>query len=253
VLEECTGGKGGGDGDDSDDGQDMIEMVGDDPIPSLCVADSDCNTSSPDSDDDLYCAAGTCLPQGGCFVDTDCVNPSNYGIKDTKCVGYLFCDTAVNMCDRKCTGFDCPGDVLATTCSVTGCDTRIACQGSVNCVVDQCDANCKGIFFDSSGTVLEECTGGKGGGDDVDIDASSFAGSSAAESTSTATATTTANDSTTGTADDVVTPASAATTEAEVNASSATVSIFNSGNFLSASLLCTMVVGAMTGLVVGII
>merc|ERR1719491_1649475 len=105
------------------------------PIPALCVTDSDCNTSS-DSEEDLYCATGTCLPQGGCFVDTDCVNPSNEKFQDTKCVGYLFCDTAVNRCDRQCTGFACPG--------------------SVTCVVDQCDANCKGIFFDSSGTVLEE-------------------------------------------------------------------------------------------------
>eukprot|EP00751_Fragilariopsis_kerguelensis_P035532 CAMPEP_0170949974 /NCGR_PEP_ID=MMETSP0735-20130129/29630_1 /TAXON_ID=186038 /ORGANISM="Fragilariopsis kerguelensis, Strain L26-C5" /LENGTH=444 /DNA_ID=CAMNT_0011360211 /DNA_START=112 /DNA_END=1442 /DNA_ORIENTATION=- len=56
-----------------------------------CLADSDCNTSQDNSD--YYCAAGTCLPQGGCLLDTDCMNPSNYGIKDTKCVGYLFCDT----------------------------------------------------------------------------------------------------------------------------------------------------------------
>eukprot|EP00751_Fragilariopsis_kerguelensis_P045748 CAMPEP_0170992820 /NCGR_PEP_ID=MMETSP0736-20130129/9966_1 /TAXON_ID=186038 /ORGANISM="Fragilariopsis kerguelensis, Strain L26-C5" /LENGTH=59 /DNA_ID=CAMNT_0011418341 /DNA_START=430 /DNA_END=606 /DNA_ORIENTATION=- len=54
-----------------------------DPIPSLCVADSDCHTSSPDSEEDFYCATGTCLPQGGCFVDTDCVNPSNEKFKDT--------------------------------------------------------------------------------------------------------------------------------------------------------------------------
>jgi len=292
--------------DSGDDGQEMIEMVGDDPIPSLCVEDRDCNTS-PDSED-LYCATGTCLPQGGCFVDTDCVNPSNYGIKDTKCVGYLFCDTSVNLCDRKCTGFDCPGEVPATECSVTGCDTRIACPGSVNCVVDQCDANCKGIFFDSSGMVLEECTGGKGFGDsdeqtppeqekggegvsmvgepllqtmpptpvdvdadasmpptpvDVDVDAASAAGSSTADSTSPATdVTTTADDATTDTADDVGTPASAATiatsdtaeAAAAAAASSATVSILRRGhNFLSVSLLCTIVVGAMTGLVVGII
>ena len=134
--------------------------------PVVCAADSECN-ASPELDI-FYCAAGTCLPQGGCLLDTDCVNPSNYGIQDTRCVGYLFCDTTSSdtknpVCARKCTGFQCPGDVPATTCSVTGCDTRIACQGSVNCVVDQCDAECKGIFFDSAGTVLEECTGGKGG------------------------------------------------------------------------------------------
>jgi len=68
----------------------------------------------------------------------------------------------MKLCDRNCTGFQCPGDRPATECSVTGCDTRIACQGSVNCVVDNCDADCKGIFFDSAGMVLEECTGGKG-------------------------------------------------------------------------------------------
>merc|ERR1712161_101280 len=113
-------------------GDDNATMVVDAPIPSLCV------------------------------TDTDCHNPSNEKFKDTKCVGYLFCDTAVNRCERQCTGFTCPDEVPATDCRVTGCDTRIACQGSVNCVVDTCDANCKGIFFDSSGTVLEECTGGKG-------------------------------------------------------------------------------------------
>jgi len=222
-----------------------------------CLADSDCNTSQDNSD--YYCAAGTCLPQGGCLLDTDCMNPSNYGIKDTKCVGYLFCDTSVNLCARECTGFDCPGEVPATECSVTGCDTRIACQGSVNCIVDNCDANCKGIFFDSSGTVLEECTGGKGGNVNVDA-ASTASGSSTADSTSPATdVTTTADDATTGTVNDVSTPASAAsvaasdTPEAAAAASSATVSIFNRVNFLSASLICTMVVVAMTGLVVGII
>jgi len=150
-----------------DNGQEMIETIGGDPLPSFCAVDSDCNTSPDLAAVDFYCAAGTCLPQGGCFVDTDCVNPSNEKFKDTKCVGYVFCDTSVNRCDRKCTGFDCPGDVLATECTVTGCETRIGCPGSVNCVVDHCDANCKGLFFDSAGMVLEECAGGKGGGGSV--------------------------------------------------------------------------------------
>jgi len=118
--------------------------------PQSCVDDTDCDS------DTEYCGQGTCVPNGMCISDTDCVNPSNVLLKDKKCVGYLYCDTSVNTCDRMC-GEQCPGDLLTTECSITGCDTRIACPGAVNCSPDLCDEDCKGIYFDSSGHVLKEC------------------------------------------------------------------------------------------------
>ena len=153
-----------------------------------CTADSDC------SEETEYCAQGTCLTDGRCLSSSDCINPNNFRFQDIKCMGYQYCaftsdtDTAgldrvvdvdvtvlqskstswvgvvVGHCTRKCGAFCEQKQQERTRCSVTGCsdDTitmmRSRCPGIVSCVVDYCDDNCTGIYFDASGSVLTDCT-----------------------------------------------------------------------------------------------
>merc|ERR1719464_296914 len=139
-------------------GDDIDPGFGVDPLQS-CTVDTDCDTDGSE-----YCGQGTCVKHGQCITDDDCVNPANMILMDKKCVGYQYCDMETKFCDRKC-GEPC-SEVGArrNECAVTGCDTKIMCPGSVNCVPDYCN-DCQGMYFNSSGYVIEECisrTGGTG-------------------------------------------------------------------------------------------
>jgi len=119
------------------------------PIPSDtwgCSTDFDCLETE-------YCAQGTCLTNGMCQSDSDCMNP-NHIFADVYCVGYLECGDD-GFCKRNC-GEQCKNGQQEKQCTVTGCDTKIYCPGAVSCVPDYCN-DCKAIYFDAAGSVVSEC------------------------------------------------------------------------------------------------
>jgi len=134
------------DDDDDDDDDDGSRADPDDEV-RACTANTDCLAATD------YCAQGLCLPSGSCTTDTDCWNPQHQ-FDDKRCMGYVTC-TEAGVCDRIC-GTPCP-DPKTISCPVTGCDTKMLCEGAVACYPDRCSEDCAGLYFDVSGTVITEC------------------------------------------------------------------------------------------------
>jgi len=111
-----------------------------------CSSNSGCDSG--------YCAQGTCLENGRCLSDSDCKNP-NHVFGDIKCAGYQYCGTD-GFCTRDC-GVACAPGKRETKCITTGCDTIniSSVPGAISCRADYCN-NCKGIFFDAAGFVIDE-------------------------------------------------------------------------------------------------
>ena len=136
------------------------------PVPSgetkiSCTKDDDCNgstttaTTRAGSADEMYCAQGTCKPQGSCSTDSDCINPSNVFFSDKRCNGYLFCDET-GQCDRECST-NCSNGSPKARCFTNPCDTEDwRSQGAVSCVLDACDNTCDTMLFDAAGSVVTE-------------------------------------------------------------------------------------------------
>jgi hypothetical protein len=117
-----------------------------------CRSDADCITTSTTRaavDADSYCAQGVCTKQGSCFVDEDCINPSNVLFSDKKCMGYLHC-TEMGMCDRVC-GEMCKNGSRSVECFANPCDTQALCEWAVSCQMTTCDGACNALYFSSDG------------------------------------------------------------------------------------------------------
>lgn len=112
-----------------------------------CAADSDCLEAE-------YCARGKCLVNGMCTSDSDCLNPKHI-FADTMCIGYLECGND-GFCRRNC-GMPCKDEKKEVQCTISACDTKIACPDAVSCVPDYCD-ECNAINFDAAGSVITDCT-----------------------------------------------------------------------------------------------
>jgi len=116
--------------------------------PQFCTAATDCDTETE------YCGQGTCIKNGMCIVNADCMNAANIILQDVKCIGYQYCNEN-QQCDRQC-GEPCPFGVTPAECTVTGCDTKIMCPGAVSCTPDFCQ-DCKGMYFDATGAIIDDC------------------------------------------------------------------------------------------------
>jgi len=133
-------------------------------IEIFCTTDDDCNNSitaatarSAFPHEELYCAAGTCKPQGYCSTDNDCINPSNIYFSDKRCIGFLFC-TEEGKCDRECSSL-CKDGSLMAQCDTNPCDTNdwASCDGAASCVLTTCGNTCDYMLFDAAGNVLPDC------------------------------------------------------------------------------------------------
>jgi len=122
--------------------------------PFYCEKTGDC------WDGDEYCLQGVCAPFGMCLTDQDCFNPYNDGnYADTKCVGYVYCDTELQSCARKCGAGPCANGSTETMCvsKNSGCDnyTGLPPAGATLCVNNACD-NCSAIWYNAMGFTVPD-------------------------------------------------------------------------------------------------
>eukprot|EP00536_Pseudo-nitzschia_multiseries_P009512 jgi/Psemu1/306576/fgenesh1_kg.266_\ len=147
---------------DGDDGPPVPVTHQEPPATKPCKSSSDCD---PDTE---YCAQGTCLKDGKCKSDWDCKNPDHV-FADVMCIGYQYCNDE-GSCAREC-GIPCPPGQKEAECTTTGCDVDVStCDGAVSCAPDYCN-DCKGVFYDEAGSVIEECTEGDDSGGDPAVPA----------------------------------------------------------------------------------
>jgi len=134
-----------------------------------CTSDSDCLTlASERSVTGWYCAQGVCMDQGSCQSETDCYNPSNILWNAKKCMGYLDC-TKEGICDIVC-GEECKNGSRSAQCVVNPCDVEDMCEEAVSCSMTACDGECKAMFFDATGNVVECGNSAKAVSGQVDVD-----------------------------------------------------------------------------------
>ena len=121
--------------------------------PFYCEKTGDCWDSE-------YCLQGVCAPFGMCVNDQDCLNPYNDGnYADTKCVGYVYCDTELQSCARKCGAGPCANGGTETMCvsKNSGCDnyTGLPPAGATLCVNNACD-KCSAIWYNAMGFTVSD-------------------------------------------------------------------------------------------------
>jgi hypothetical protein len=107
-----------------------------------CIATRDCPA-------DHYCAAGACLPMGGCGVDLDCWNPNNM-YPMVMCVGLLQCNLETKMCGVDCGMDPCKGGGQPVNCLARPCDVTTCDETFEYCLDDYC-GGCNAVFLDSAG------------------------------------------------------------------------------------------------------
>jgi len=149
--------------EDSEDGDPVVIDM------ASCTSDSDCLTlASERSVTGWYCAQGVCMNQGSCQSVTDCYNPTNILWNAKKCMGYLDC-TKEGICDIVC-GEECKNGSRAAKCVVNPCDVEVMCEEAVSCSMTTCDGECKAMFFDAAGKVVECGNSAKAGIGQVGVD-----------------------------------------------------------------------------------
>jgi len=122
-----------------------------------CTTDDDCASLGTDGMG-FYCGQGECLESGACKTDKDCMNPVNFMWDIKRCLGYVTCQDN-GTCDRVCGSSTCKPGAKPVSCFADPCnpDLEDGCPGAVSCISNYCDGDCDAMYYNASGSVIENC------------------------------------------------------------------------------------------------